>query len=177
MDAQILRIFQKGVNATASYGENIEVLVAYFHARQYPPFAGLKETLNDAFGFPISEGRVHCLLHRFAQKATPIFQMIKQRIQDSEVVGTDEPGVKATGFKHLFWTWKTHKITYIAHSNNRGSETIDREFPERLPQCVLVHDGWRAPLKTIFKYHQTCLAHLQRILRYLKNYTQTRVGH
>jgi transposase len=158
--------FPKGVNAPVSYGENIEALVAYFHARQYLPFARLKETLNDAFGVPISEGGVHCLLCRFAQKATPIYQMIKQRVQDSEVVGTDESGVKVNGFKHLFWTWQTHKLTYIAHSNNRGSETIDREFPEGFPQSVLVHDGWRAQIKTVSKYHQTCLAHLQRILNY-----------
>jgi hypothetical protein len=29
-----------------------------------------------------------CLLRKFEQKATPIYQMIKQRIQDSEVVGS-----------------------------------------------------------------------------------------
>ena len=159
--------FPEGVNAPVSYGENIEALVAYFHARQYLPFARLKETLNDAFGIPISEGGIHCLLRRFAQKATPIYQMIKQRVQDSEVVGTDESGVKVNGFKHLFWTWQTTLFTYIAHSNNRGSETINREFPKGFPQSVLVHDGWRAQLKTVSKYHQTCLAHLQRILNYL----------
>jgi len=131
-----------------SYGENIEALVAYFHGRQYLPFARLKETLNDAFGIYIGEGRIHYLLCRFAQKSTPIYQMIKQRVQDSEVVGTDESGVKVNGCKHLFWTWQTPFFTYITHSNNRGSETIDREFPEGFPQSVLVHDGWRAQIKT-----------------------------
>jgi hypothetical protein len=150
-----------------SYGENIEALVAYFHARQYLPFARLKETLNDAFGVPISEGGVHCLLRRFAQKAAPIYQMIKQRVQDSKVVGTDETGVKVNASKHLFWTWQTPLFTYIAHSNNRGSETIDREFPEGFPQSTLLHDGWRAQIKTVSKHHQTCLPHLQRILNYL----------
>jgi transposase len=159
--------FPEGVHAPVSYGENIEALVAYFHARQYLPFARLKETLNDAFGVPISEGGVHCLLRRFAQKATPIYQMIKRTVQDSEVVGTDETGVKVNGFKHLFWTWQTPLFTYIAHSNNRGSETIDREFPEGFPKSVLVHDGWRAQIKTLSKYHQTCLAHLQRTLNHL----------
>jgi transposase len=164
---QTIADFPEGVNAPVSYGENIEALVAYFHARQYLPFARLKETLNDAFGIPISEGGVHCLLRRFAQKATPIYQMIKQRVQESEVVGTDESGVKVNGIKHLFWTWQTPFLTYIAHSNNRGSETINREFPEGFPQSVLVHDGWKAQIKTLSKYHQTCLAHLQRILNYL----------
>jgi len=68
--------------------------------------------------------------------------MIKQRGQDHEVVGTDESGVKVNGCKHLFWTWKIPFFSYIAHSNNRESETIYRELSEGFPQSVLVHDGW-----------------------------------
>jgi len=62
----------------------------------------LKETLNHAFDVPISEGGIHCLLRRSAQKATPISQMIKQGVQDSEVVGTDESGVKVNGLSICF---------------------------------------------------------------------------
>ena len=159
--------FPQGVNAPISYGENIEALVAYFHARQYLPFARMKETLNDAFGIPISEGGIHCLLNRFAEKTTPIYHIIKQRIQQSKVIGADETGIKVNGNKHWFWTWQTPNLTFITHSNNRGSETINREFPQGFPQSTLVHDGWRAQLKTVSKDHQSCLAHLQRTLNYL----------
>jgi len=159
--------FPQGVNSPISYGENIEALVAYFHARQYLPFARMKETLNDAFGIPISEGGIHCLLQRFAQKTTPVYQIIKERVQQSKVIGTDETGIKVNGNKHWFWTWQTSNLTFVAHSNNRGSETINREFPQGFPQSTLVHDGWKAQLKTVSKHHQSCLAHLQRILNYL----------
>lgn len=159
--------FPQGVNAPVSYGENIEALVAYFHARQYLPFARMKELLNDAFGVQISEGGIHCLLNRFAQKTTPIYQMIKQCVQESRVIGTDETGVKVNGDKHWLWTWQTQDFTFIAHSDNRGSATINREFPQGFPQATLVHDGWRAQLKTVSKNHQSCLAHLQRSLNYL----------
>jgi transposase len=159
--------FPQGVNSPISYGENIEALVAYFHARQYLPFARMKETLNDAFGIPISEGGIHCLLQRFAQKTTPVYQIIKERVQQSKVIGADETGIKVNGNKHWFWTWQTSNLTFVAHSNNRGSETINREFPQGFPQSTLVHDGWKAQLKTVSKHHQSCLAHLQRILNYL----------
>lgn len=159
--------FPQGVNAPISYGQNIEALVAYFHARQYLPFARMKETLNDVFGIPISEGGVHCLLNRFAEKTTPIYHIIKQRIQNSKVIGTDETGIKVNGNKHWFWTWQTSNLTFITHSNNRGSETINREFSQGFPQSTLVHDGWKAQLKTVSKNHQSCLAHLQRTLNYL----------
>ena len=125
--------FPKGVNSSISYGENIEALVAYFHARQYLPFARMKETFNDAFGIPISEGGIHGLLQRFAQKATPVYQMIKERVAQSKVIGTDETGIKVNGNKQWFWTWQTSNLTFVTHSNNRGSETINREFPQGFP--------------------------------------------
>lgn len=159
--------FPQGVNTPISYGENIEALVGYFHARQYIPFARMKETFNDVFGVPISEGGIHCLLERFAQKSAPVYQIIKQRVQQSTVIGADETGVKVNGKKHWFWTWQTHNLTYITHSENRGSQTIDKEFPNGFINATLVHDGWRAQLKTASKNHQSCLAHLQRSLNYL----------
>ena len=159
--------FPQEVNAPVSYGGNVEALIAYFHARQYLPFARMKETFNDVFGLPISEGGIHYLLKRFAQKTGPIYQTIKHRMQVSPVIGTDETGAKVNGNKHWFWTWQTPNLTFIAHSNNRGSETINREFPQGFPQSTLVHDGWRAQLNTVSQNHQACLAHLQRRLNYL----------
>ncbi|MBO2544058.1 IS66 family transposase [Salegentibacter sp. BDJ18] len=159
--------FPQRVKAPISYGENIESLIAYFHARQYVPFARMKEIFNTVFGVNISEGGLHYLLEKFAQKTNPIYQIIKQRIQQSPVVGTDETGVKVSGKKHWFWTWQTSNLTFVTHSNNRGSQTINEEFPLGFPQSTLVHDGWKAQLKTTSQYHQSCLAHLQRTLNYL----------
>jgi len=140
--------FPQRVNAPISYGENIEALIAYFHARQHLPFARMKVTFNNVFGVNISEGGIHYLLGKFAQKTTPMYQIIKQRVQQSPEVGTDETGVKVNGKKHWFWTWQTSKLTFIAHSDNRGGQTIDREFLLGFPQSTLVHDGWKAQLKT-----------------------------
>lgn len=159
--------FPKGVNTPISYGANIEALVGYFHGRQYIPFARMKETFNDVFGISISEGGIHYLLERFAKKTSAVYQLIKQRVEQCTVVGTDETGVKVNGNKHWFWTWQTPNLTYIVHSKNRGSQTIDREFPDGFPNATLVHDGWRAQLKTQSKNHQSCLAHLQRSTNYL----------
>lgn len=159
--------FPQRVKASVSYGENIESLIAYFHARQHVPFARMEEMFNTIFGVNISEGGLHYLLEKFAKKTNPIYQIIKQRVQQSPVVGTDETGVKIGGEKHWFWTWQTSNLTFITHSNNRGSQTINEEFPRGFPQSTLVHDGWKAQLKTRSQYHQSCLAHLQRTLNYL----------
>jgi transposase len=160
--------FPQGINAPVSYGENITALVAYFHTRQFLPFARMKEMFSDTFGVSLSEGGIHYLLEKFAQKTVPIYEIIKERVAQSEVIGTDETGININGNKHWFWTWQTPKATFITHSDNRGSATIDSTFPKGFGNSTLVHDGWKAQLKTVALHHQTCIPHLQRHLNYLE---------
>jgi len=164
---QTIANFPQGVNSPISYGENIEGLIGYFHARQYLPFARMQEVFNDVFNIDISEGGIHYLLNRFANKVSPVYQIIKQRVANSSVVGTDETGVKINGDKHWYWTWQTPKFTFITHSKNRRSETVKTHFPNGFANSTLVHDGWKPQLNTPAKNHQSCLAHLQRHLNYL----------
>ncbi|VAW16598.1 hypothetical protein MNBD_BACTEROID03-2713 [hydrothermal vent metagenome] len=76
MVVKVKWIFPLGVNASVSYGENIESLVGCFHARQYLPFARMKEVFNHVFNINISEAGVHCLLNRFAEKTPDVYQII-----------------------------------------------------------------------------------------------------
>ncbi len=164
---QNVAYFPQGVNAPVSYGENIEALIGYFHAPHYVPFARMKEVFNDVFNINISEGGIHCLLNRFSDKVTPVYEIIKQRITESKVVGGDETGVKVNGDKHWFWTWQSPNLTFITHSENRKKETIKAHFPQGFPNSTLVHDGWKPQLNTLAQCYQICLPHLQRHLNYL----------
>jgi transposase len=159
--------FPEGVCSPISYGATTESLIAYFHTRQYLPFARMKEMFNDVFNTNISEGGLHYILERFARKTDPIYDQIKERITNSKVVGVDETGARVGGEKNWFWTWQNDDLTYIVHSKNRGYATIDKEFPNGLPSSVIVRDGWRAQAATPAAHHQMCLAHLQRSLNYL----------
>ena len=159
--------FPSSVNSPISYGENTEGLIGYFHARQYMPFARMQEMFNDIFHLNISQGGIHYLLNRFADKLDPIYEIIRQRVQNSKVIGTDETGVKVNGNNNWFWTWQTPRYTFITHSTNRGKDTINTNFPLGFLDSTLVHDAWRAQLNTPAKHHQSCLSHLQRNLKYL----------
>ena len=159
--------FPQGVNTPISYGSTIEGLIGYFHTRQYLPFARMQEVFNDIFNIDISEGGIHYLLNRFADKVTPVYQLIKQRVANSEVIGADETGVKVNGDKHWYWAWQTPRLTFITHSENRKGDTVKAHFPKGFPNSTIVHDGWKPQVNTLAKNHQTCLAHLQRNLNYL----------
>ncbi|HUH47515.1 MAG TPA: IS66 family transposase [Arenibacter sp.] len=159
--------FPEGVGSPIGYGSNIEGLIGYFHSRQYLPFKRMQEMMNDVFNVDISEGGIHYLLGRFADRITPVYDMIRQRVGRSTVVGTDETGIKVNGDRHWFWAWQNALLTYIAHSATRGKAAIDAHFPDGFPGATLVHDGWRAQIATLAGHHQTCLPHLLRHLNYL----------
>ena len=160
--------FPVGVDSPVRYGKNIETLIGYLSVRQYLPFKRLQEMLNDIFAVQISEGGLHWLLNRLASKGVDAYEMIRQNILHSRVIGTDETGVKINGKRHWFWTWQNNRATYIVASDNRGTTTINENMSGISKEAVLVHDCWKAHFQTPVKKHQLCTAHLERETKYLE---------
>ncbi len=160
--------FPVGVDSPVRYGKNIETLIGYLSVRQYLPFKRLKEMLNDIFAVQISEGGLHWLLNRLASKGVDAYEMIRQSVMHSPVIGTDETGIKINGKRHWFWTWQNNRATFIAASTNRGTTTINENVSGISQDAVLVHDCWKAHFQTPVKKHQLCTAHLERETKYLE---------
>jgi len=160
--------FPVGVDSPIRYGKNIETLIGYLSVRQYLPFKRLQEMLNDIFAVQISEGGLHWLLNRLASKGVDAYEIIRQNVMHSRVIGTDETGVKINGKRHWFWTWQNNRATFIAASTNRGTSTINENVSGISTEAVLVHDCWKAHFKTPVKKQQLCTAHLERETKYLE---------
>jgi len=160
--------FPVDVDSPVKYGKGIESFIGYFSVRQYLPFKRLQEMLNDIFAVQISEGGLHCLLKRLASKGVDAYEMIRQNVLSSGVIGTDETGVKINGKKHWFWTWQNKRATFIIASDNRGTTTINENMGGISKEAVLVHDCWKAHFQTPVGNHQLCTAHLERETKYLE---------
>jgi transposase len=159
--------FPKHVASPVQYGPNVESLIGYLHARQYLPYERTKEFLNDVMGLSISTGGINNILQRIAHKALPIYDTIKQKIEQASVVGADETGVNINGKNNWAWTWQNDKLTYIVCAASRGFKTIQEVFENGLPNATLVHDRWPCHFQTNAKAHQICMAHLLRELNYI----------
>lgn len=153
------------LKAPIQYGHSVGALVSYLSVYQHVPYQRIKVLLKDIFGLSISEGSIDNLLERTAQKALPLYNIIQQKIQQSEVVGSDETGASVAGKKGWFHTWQTTTLTFIVSSLNRGYKTIEQYFPDGFPLSVYVSDCWAAQLKVAAFLHQLCIAHLLRELR------------
>ncbi|HEY6435211.1 MAG TPA: transposase, partial [Ignavibacteriaceae bacterium] len=116
------------------------------------------------FKINLCEGTVDNILKNLTKRALPIYELIRQRVGQSPVVGGDETGVKINGIKGWLFTFQTQVLTFLTVSYSRGFETIQTLFNNGFPVSVYVTDCWAAQLKTVAKAHQICLAHLQREL-------------
>ncbi len=159
--------FPKHVANPVQYGPNVESLVGYLHARQYLPYERTKEFLNDVMGLSISTGGINNILQRIAQKALPMYNAIKEKIEQATCIGADETGVNINGKNNWVWTWQNDKLTYIVCAAGRGFKTIQEVFENGLPNATLVHDRWPCHFQTNAKAHQICTAHLLRELNYI----------
>jgi transposase len=159
--------FPAYVAASLQYGPNVESLVGYLHGRQYLPYKRMKELFTDVMNLPISVGGINNVLTRITQKALPWYEQIKERISKSRFAGTDETSIKVNGQNDWIWTWQNDDLTFIVHSDNRGARTIEKQFPNGLPLTGLVHDRYACHFNCEAPYHQMCMAHLLRDLKYI----------
>jgi transposase len=156
--------FPEHLKSPIQFGLNIECLVAYLHVYQYVPFKRIVTMLKDLYGIEMSEGTIDNLLNRFDKRATPMYENIQSKIEQSNIVGADETGSKINSKKGWFHTWQNNKLTFIVATFNRGFETVQTYFPNGFINAVFVSDCWAAQLKTRCKAHQLCLVHLFREL-------------
>ena len=159
--------FPTYANAAIQYGPNTEALVGYLHTRQYLPYQRMKEFLQDVMKLPISTGGINNILQRLAGKAQPVYEQIKQRIEQATVVGADETSMNINGKLNWIWAWQNETLTYLVASANRGFKTIEQTFAKGLPKAVLNHDRYAAHFKMEASHHQICTAHLLRDFNYL----------
>lgn len=155
------------LQANIQYGANVNAYVGYLSVRHYVPFNRIVEIMRDIFNIPMSPGTVGNMLKSLAQKAIPMHEEIKQRVEQSAVIGGDETGIKINGKKGWLYTFQTTVLTYLAVSFSRGFDAIQYLFKNGFPISVYVTDCWAAQLKTFAKRHQICTVHL---LRELNNF-------
>lgn len=157
------------LTANIQYGNCVQSLIAYMHTYQFLSINRMADFMQNVLQMPISEGTIDNLLTKFANKTTPIYNTIQQRITQSKVIGSDETGSKINAKKGWFHVWQTPMLTFIVASMSRGFGTVEKYFKDGFPFATLVSDCWAGQLKTISKHHQLCIAHL---LRELNNFIE-----
>jgi hypothetical protein len=144
----------------------LQALTAYFYARQYVPYERMKELFEDLFGLKISSGSLVNMIQNFAQKASSIYEAIRENIVQSKVIGADETGHCIKGKTAWAWVFQTPQATLIHSDKSRAGTVIHQIFPNGFSNNILVHDCWKPYFGVEAENHQICVAHLLRELKY-----------
>lgn len=158
------------LKANVQYSAQVSAWVGYLSVYHYLPYKRIAKFMKDCLNLPISEGTIDTMLKNLTEKAQSIYEVIKQRVEQSLVVGSDETGMKINGNKGWLWTFQTSSFTFLSASMSRGYETISNLFKNGFPLSVYVTDCLPAQLKVATKARQICTSHL---LRELGNFIDT----
>jgi len=159
--------FPENVTNHIQYGASVQAVIAYESVRQYMPFKRLSEKMASLFNLPISVGTIRNILNLMAQKAKPLYQNIKKRIEKSPVVGGDESGVNVAGKNWWAWVYENQFLTFISILSTRGMSAVNELFKNGFENAILVSDRWKAHLNAAAREGQLCMAHLLRDVNYL----------
>lgn len=140
-------------------------MVSYLNVGQKIPHKRLSEFFNDIFWINVSEWSVNNMLNSMAQKTTVLCEEIIENLKKSEYVWSDETGNSIWGKKWWIWIRQSIMWNYYYPSMSRWYISVKDWFGEDFT-WILWHDCFWAQNKTIAWWHQLCLEHIKRDLKY-----------
>ena len=159
--------FPDRIKAKVQYGARTRSMISYLSVFQYLPFQRMKDLFLTCFGMHISKGTLCNTIKRSAKLYKNAYRLIKDFLQNSDIIGADETHITINGEKGYFWVWQNAKVTFIACENSRKQENIDKHFPNGFPYAVIISDRYAPQLNTPAKDHQICWVHILRDLKLL----------
>ena len=83
-------VFPDRLQSPIQYGANVEAMIGYLSVYQSLPYKRICTLFQDFFGLHLSQGSIDTFLENLSRKSTFIYNSIRDRIQQSAVIGTDE---------------------------------------------------------------------------------------
>lgn len=154
--------FPAAATNNAVYGPNLRTFASYCLSYQLLPFGRTAELLSDFLGQPISQGTLDNMLSEACSGLDKFAQQVVQRLQQEQVVGFDETGMRAQGqaYAHVA-SGSAHTFFFLG---KRDYATMDQMGILPAFKGIAVHDRYA----NYFGYdcqHSLCNAHLLRNLQ------------
>jgi transposase len=156
-DKEVAAAFPENVRAPAQYGVRIQAMSVYLHQQQMIPEDRLAQAFQDLFGLSISATSIANISSAFAEKITPLVQIIAQNLRTAPVSHMDESGLRVTKLHwihvHCDSQWTHYRVT-----EKRGDVTQG-------VTGIVMHDHFKSYYKLGAVMHALCGAHHLRELK------------
>lgn len=142
-------------------GPNTIAITAHLNKVCGMSYERISEVFAQMFGLQVSRSTLARSLLRLGRKASPTYMNLIEQVRGSPVVSPDETGWRIGGDKAWLWTVATPDTTVYQIEPGRGYTEAAKLLGDDF-DGVLCVDGW-APYRRFEQAQiQTCLAHLLR---------------
>ena len=157
--------FPNNIAPNVQIGEKTTCLLGYLNVSHNISYERLTQIFNTVFNFEISKGTIDNKLKKLSKNLQPEYENILENLKKSDVIGSDETGIRINGKNAYQWTFQNELNTFYTSSLSRAfkvvEDTIGRYF-----NGSWVSDRFGSQLK-IKADHQFCLVHLIRECKYI----------
>lgn len=157
--------FPEEVLHSVQYLTYIKTWAAYFTNQHHIPAERTTQIIEDLTHHRVSEALVLKSSEELSKCIRPSTEVVKEMLQDSEVLNLDESGIRVKGKLHWLHVASTKRLTSYEVHAKRGCEAMDDAGIIENFEGTAVHDHW----KPYFKYdncnHALCNAHHLRELK------------
>ncbi len=124
-----------------------------------------KELYERYYGHINERRPIYNIIESIGNKLTLVYEIIKEKVALSKIVGGDESDLKINGSKAWFWVFKNSLYTFIKVAYSKGYNSITETFSNGFPMSIYLSVSLPAQLKMDTNAKQLCLTHLMRELK------------
>jgi transposase len=157
--------FPENIAPNVQIGEKTRCLIGYFNVSHNISYERLIQIFKDVFNLEISKGTVDNKLKELSKDLKPEYERILGNLKNSDVIGSDETGIRINGKKAYQWTFQNEENTFYTSSFSRAFQVVE-ETIGKFFNGSWVSDRFGSQLK-IKANHQFCLVHLIRECKYI----------
>ena len=157
--------FPENITPNVQIGEKTKGLLGYFNVSHNISYVRLVQIFNDVFNLGISKGTVDNKLKELSKDLKPEYERILKNLKKSDVIGSDETGIRINGQNAYQWTFQNEENTFFTSSFTRAFQVVEDKIG-RYFNGSWISDRFGSQLK-INANHQFCLVHLIRECKYI----------
>lgn len=164
-NSQVVAPVPVGLEPGSPFGESVAVMVTYLRYAHALSYNRLVAVMGEVFGLRISEGAIANLLERVKDKLEDPVAAIVSRLQESELVCSDETSARVAGKTEWEWVFQNNEVCLHLIRDTRSSPVIREAMGTHRPK-VWMSDLFSAQRKHPAYQWQVCLAHQLRDCQY-----------
>lgn len=147
-----------GMEPGSPFGQSVESLATYLRYNHAISYQRLSQMMAEVFGLAISAGGIANLFERVKARLDGQVEAILQRLQQSQLVCSDETSARVNGQTQWEWVFQNPTLCLHVIRPSRGTQVITEVLQAHRPQ-VWVSDLFSAQKNHPAQEWQVCLAH------------------